>query len=276
MIPQNINQFAQTSQQGQIDLPYQGPVFSCQVVSTQVVPLVPGQAVKLVDVGGGVMKVAALASDSDVPFGFVVLNLKDSDYSALKFVEIATQGGVMWMTSAAAIARGANVQVSNADQKVATSAGVNPVAGVAFDKATAADQLIRVYVSSPALTGAASQPQVITNVVTLAEINAGKILVPVPAGKKAIVTNFVARVIGAFTTGTSVDLLVGATNVASLAQAQLTNGAVLTPNSAGVTLGAGFGAAGVDDGDITVAKTGANFAGGTSVTFTVTYALINA
>jgi hypothetical protein len=107
-------------------------------------------------------------------------------------------------------------------------------------------------------------------------VNAGKTLVAVPAGKKAIVTNFVARSSGAFGALTSVDLLVGATNVASFAQAQLTNGAVLAPASTGVTLGAGFGIAGADGADITVGKTGSTGTTATSITLTVSYQLIDA
>src|SRR5690606_228565 len=86
--------------------------------------------------------------------------------------------------------------------------------------------------------------QHLVNVVTLAQVNAGKVLLAVPTGKKAVVLDFIARSNGAFAAGDSIELNVGAVEVASLAQAQLTNGAVLVPTATGVTLGAGYGIAG--------------------------------
>lgn len=291
-----INQFGITPVQGQLDLPDLSSVITCQVVSTQVDDLVQGQAVKLTTVAGGVPKVASLAADSDVTFGFVVRNLKDQVYPAQSMVEIAIFGSIMWMTSSAAITRGAKIEVVSASNKVKTNAGTNPVVGFAYDTASGADELIRVYVLTQsyqsgqviadiaglqdaldALTAAAEAAiNPVINVVTLAQVNAGKTIVSVPTGKKAIVTGFIARCAGSFAALDSIDLKVGSAIVASLAQAQLTNGAVLVPASTGVTLGAGFGILGGDGDDITVIKAGSDGTTATSITFTVLYSLQDA
>lgn len=291
---QNINQFSQTPVQGDVDLGVGAPgaIVTCQVTSDEAVALVAGQAVKLVDSAGGVPKVTALDANTDEVFGFISRNLKDASYPAGARCEVALQGSFMYMTSGAAIARGAKIEVVNSTKKVITNAGTNPVSGFAYDKATAADQLIRVYILTPGYTLSqtigdiaglqdeldelSTYNQTVVNVVTLAEVNAGKTLVSVPAGKKAIVTDFIARSLGAFAVLTSIDLKVGAAIVASLAQAQLTNGAVLHPGQSGVTLGAAFGIAGADGDDITVTKVGTDGTTATNITFTVTYNLIDA
>ncbi len=146
---QNPNQFEQTSVQGQLDLEYQGSVISAQVDAAQATALVAGQPVKMATTPGGLPKVVALAADTDVSFGFAARNPKDSDYAALERVEIAQFGSAMWMTAGAAIARGAQVEVVSATNKVITTGGVNPIVGYALDTATADDDLIRVVIQSP-------------------------------------------------------------------------------------------------------------------------------
>lgn len=288
----DINSFKITPVQGQVDLSFAGSVVSARVKSTEPTALVAGQAIKLVDTAGGVPEVTALTANTDQAFGFVTRNLKDASFPAYASVEIGLQSTVVWMTAGAAIARGAKLEVVYTTNKVITNAGTNPVCGYAYDKAAADGDLIRVYVITPQFNAAqtiadiaglqddldalALYNQSVVNVVTLAEVNAGKVLVSVPTGKKAIVTDFIARCSGAFAIGTSIDLLVGAANVASIAQAQATNGAILHPGETGVTLGAAFGIAGADGDDVTVGKTGSAFTTATNVTFTVTYRLIDA
>jgi hypothetical protein len=273
---QNPNQFVQTPEIGSTDLTLASAnVISATVSSSQVTTLVPGQAVKLEDSAGGLPKVLSLAADSDNTFGFVCRNVKDVERAAGENLEIALVDTVMWMQAGAAIARGASVEVVQASGKVITGAGANPVVGWAYDKAAADGDLIRVYIT--AMPQATGNIRTATVTATLAEINAGKVLIPGTLGKKILVTNFVERVTGAFITGTSVDLVSDATtvNVESSAQAQLTNGAVLVPASSGVTLGAGFGVALPVAEGLKVQKTGSAFAGGTSIAFTISYALVN-
>ncbi len=174
-----------------------------------------------------------------------------------------------------------------------TNAGTNPVIGFALDTATGADELIRVYIITQSyqsaqvigdIAGLQAALDVLTagvlasvNTVrvtaTLAEINAGKEIVPASTGKKIRVINYAARVVGAFTTTTSVDLQDGTTGtkVTALGVAGLTNGALLLPSSSNTTLGAGFAADLATSENLKVVNTGTAAAGGTSITFTVTY-----
>ena len=146
------NMFTQETVAGQVDLSVSnGGVVSAEVYASEAVPLVPGQAVKIVDSAGGVPKVTALAANTESTFGIVLRNIKDVSYPAKAPLEIGMMGCVVYMTSSAAIARGAAVEMIYTTNKVVTNAGVNPPIGIAYDKATGADQLIRVMLRTPVL-----------------------------------------------------------------------------------------------------------------------------
>jgi hypothetical protein len=150
---QNVNQFAQTPEQGFLDLQTgMNNVLNCAVSLSESATLIAGQPVKLEDSAGGVPKVLALAANTDSTFGFVVYNQKDTGFTAGMGVSIAIKGTVMTMEAGAAIARGAPVQVVYTTNKVITSAGVNPRVGFALDKAAADTDLIRVYIETPAVS----------------------------------------------------------------------------------------------------------------------------
>jgi hypothetical protein len=277
-----INAFKMVPVQGGVDLQAaQANVFSCAVDASQATALVAGQAVRIYDSAGGVPKVVAVTGNDDTGlFGFVVRNLKDIDDPALARLEIASTGTVMYMTAGAAIARGARVEIVNSTIKVITAAGTNPVVGVALDKASGDDALIRVLIISPLTNpSAATAPAVTTARVaaTLAEINDGKVIIAGVSGKKIRVLDVTQRVAGNFAATTSVDLQdESATKALVSAVAALTNGAVLGPYSTNVTRGAGFAADLAAGEDLVVANVGDPATTGTSITYTVTYALIDA
>lgn len=117
--------------------------------------------------------------------------------------------------------------------------------------------------------------------VTLAELNAGKTIIPGVPGFKILVLDVRKLVTGAFT-GLTLSVLqssnVSPVVVTSYTQASLTNGAVFTTTAtiSGQTLGAGF-EVGLGTGDSLVsAKTGSAAAGGTSIKYTVHYQLVAA
>lgn len=275
----NQNQFAQQPVLGDLDLQYDGSVITAAAASSVATPFVAGQPVKIEDSAGGVPKMLALTSNGDQTFGFVIRNLKDVNVPAGQAFELALKDSVIWLVSDAAISRGSDVEVvynSNSGAgAVITSAGINPVVGKALDKATAANQLIRVYLAVP-ISNTTANGGVKTVVVTstLAQINAGQTLIPGVAGKAITVTNFARRVSGAFATGTSVDLQSSnatPVKVTSTAEAGLTNGAIIVPGSANNTLGAGYAAAlGIGDG-LVIANVGTAQTGGTSITDTISY-----
>lgn len=154
----NPNQFDQSVVKGQLDLKMQPSVISCQVKSDESTPLVPGQAVLMVDSAGGVPKVTAATTDEEDIFGFVVRNNKQSSFAAGEAVEIAMgRGCVMYMEAGAAVARNAQVQVVITGQKVITAAvGDHRIVGRALDKAAADADLIRVWIDLPGAQTASS------------------------------------------------------------------------------------------------------------------------
>lgn len=111
---------------------------------------------------------------------------------------------------------------------------------------------------------------------TLAEINAGKVIVPAKTGKKIRVTGYIARSVGAFGANTSVDLesTTSHTKVTAIARAGLTDGAILMPSSTNTTLGAGFGADLESGESLSVVNVGSTATTATSMTFTVTGAYV--
>lgn len=270
----NINQFNISTVQGQVDLLIDSTVVSGIISPNEATSLVPGQAVKLEDSSAPTMRFLAVTSPTDPIFGYITRTVKDINYTAGEGVEVGIDGTVMYMTAGAAIARGATVEYDNTNVRVIRAAGVNPTTGIAFDKATALGDLVRVLIRNPAASSPALRQAVV--VATLAEINAGKVLIPGVAGKQITVTSFVERVLGAFATGTSVDLQAETTGtkIEVSAEAALTNGAVLIPGSANVTLGAGFGAPLPAGEGVKVVNVGAAQTGGTSITYTITYAVM--
>ena len=269
-----MNQFAITTVAGQMDLEFHGGVLSAIVSPNQSGSLVAAQAVKVEDTTGGAIKVLARTSTTDPIFGIIARNPKNASFSLGMPVELAQANSAIYMTALGAISRGASVEIDFSTNSVTPALGINPILGIALDKAVNAGDLIRIllrdvpYVASPA-------SKVASGTFTLAQINAGATLIPGVAGKQITVENFVQRVTGAFTTTTSVNLQSSATSVVveAAAVAGLTNGAVLVPGSANVTLGAGFGAALPAGEGVVVANVGTAAAGGTSIAYTVEYKL---
>lgn len=271
----NINQFNQSTVAGEPDLQFPGSVVTARVSTNQVTALVAGQAVKVEDTTGPLPNVLATAALTDPVWGIVLRNLKDASFPALAALEIGRDNTVVYLTASAAISRGVPVQIDPSTFQIATWDGVSTPIGEAYGKATAQGDLIRVWLRlTPFIGNVDPAIQTVDVTATLAQINAGLTLVAGQAGSKLRVLNYVARVTGAFATGTSVEL--ESTNgtpvaVSTIAEAALTNGAVLLPSSANTTLGAGFGAQlGTGDG-LKVVNNGSAQTGGTSIEFTVTY-----
>lgn len=147
---QNPNQFAETSFLGMIDQRFDYNTTEVQIDSSQSGSLYAGQAVKIVDSIDGVPKVVAVSAITDQVFGFINFDIKSATFSAFDMCEISQAGNVIYLYATGAIARGAQVCVD-----VVTKGGVSAlvstanIVGYAFDKATAAGQLIRVKLATP-------------------------------------------------------------------------------------------------------------------------------
>jgi hypothetical protein len=273
----NVNQFAQIPVLGQMDLEFQGSVFTGAVSVNQATALVAGQPVYVENSAGGVPKVLALPGNSTPANGVVARNFKDQSFPANGRVEVAFDDSVIWLLSNAAINRWSAVEADTSTPgNVGPALGVNPRLGIAFDEATGSGQLIRVLLKLPVPAAAVTQ-QVLRQVVTLAQINAGLVLIPGVPGRKIQVEAVTQRVVGNFATGTSVEL--ESTNaspvaVVTTAEAGLTDGAFLFSGDTHNTIGAGFFAPlGTGDG-LKVVNNGSAQTGGTSITYGIIYSII--
>ncbi len=148
------NQFAQSSYLGVVDLRLCLNTVSVQIDSTQSDPLYAGSPVLIVDSAGGVPKVVGI-TDEDVNItGFLNYSTKNQTYVAGDAAEMSMGGNVITLYSAGAIARGAQVSWDILGNGVVSAAGNtgDNILGWAYDKATAAGQLIRVYLKTPSFT----------------------------------------------------------------------------------------------------------------------------
>ncbi len=160
----NQNQFAQTAQVGQVDMPYNYNTIPVQIDATQSGVIYAGQAVKLVASSsngaasnggtGQVPKVIACAADTEDVFGFINYVQKNVSFAAGQAAEISQDGNVMYLWATAAIVQGAQVELD-----LSTVGGVAPkgsagndYVGWAFDGAAAAGALIRVRLVVPSFT----------------------------------------------------------------------------------------------------------------------------
>lgn len=142
---QEMNQFGMTAEKGQLTLAPNWSTLNAQVSENETGTLVHGQAVLIEDADGAQIPVIAATDATDAVFGFVTFNTRTGGYVAEENVKIAKRGDVMRMEASAAIARGANVEIVVAGQKVATQSAGTTV-GVALDKAAADGDLIRVLI----------------------------------------------------------------------------------------------------------------------------------
>lgn len=148
----NPNQFAETQLAGVVDLRYAFNTVSVQIDSTQATPLYPGAAVKIVDSANGVPKVVGCAANSDEVMGFINFDIKTVQFVAGSLAEISMGGNVIYLWATGAIARGVQVSLDLSSMAAVRSAAGNTgdnIVGWAYDKATAAGQLIRVSLRTP-------------------------------------------------------------------------------------------------------------------------------
>lgn len=108
---------------------------------------------------------------------------------------------------------------------------------------------------------------------TLAQINAGTTILPAITGRVLRLLNFSAMPNGSFGTGTAIvleDSTTG-TDFISLAQAQLTDNAILAPAITGVTLGAAWGDGGASGEGLKIDGTGTDFDTATDLALNLTF-----
>lgn len=154
---QSPNAFAQSPQLGMIDMRFPYNTVAVQIDASQSTALYPGAAVKMVDSAGGVPKVVGCSANSDEVLGFINYNIKNVTFEAGDAAEISMGGNVMFLYAVGAIARGAQVQLdlsTNGGVKTKTGSSGADIVGWALDKASAAGDLIRVFITTPSFAKA--------------------------------------------------------------------------------------------------------------------------
>lgn len=147
----NPNQFAQTTQVGVLDQRFNFNTIAVQV-SSDASDCYPGTAVKVVDSAGGVIKVKPCDADTDNVLGFINYNNKNTSFPAGANCEVSAGGNVIYLYATEAIARGIFVTLdvtAVGGVKASTGSSADRIVGWAFDKATAAGDIIRVYLQTP-------------------------------------------------------------------------------------------------------------------------------
>lgn len=149
---QSQNAFAQSSQVGMVDLRFPYNTVSVQIDSSQATALYAGAAVKIIDSAGGVPKVVGCAANSDEVLGFINFDIKTVQFVAGSVAEISMAGNVMFLFATGAIARGVQVSLDLTTMGGVRAAAGNTgddIVGWAYDKASAAGDLIRVFLKTP-------------------------------------------------------------------------------------------------------------------------------
>lgn len=144
---QNLNQFQQTAERGQIALLCaNSPVISAVVDSTETGTLKAGDAVKLVSTSAGIPHVVKVGNADTSCLGFVVFNpVKNDGIVKNDRIEVAITGAFIYQVASDAIQSGAEVDYSYSTGKIAT-ANSGLKCGVAVDAAAADGDLIRIAV----------------------------------------------------------------------------------------------------------------------------------
>lgn len=151
---QSLNQFNQTSERGQIALRGEGNnLISVVVDSAETGVIKAGDLVVLSGSNGGIPTVKKAAGTAgEVILGFAVYNVIQNEFKAGMLLEIALTSVFMTMEASAAIAAGKSVAYAAATGLVqeapSSAAAATPVVGVALTKATAANDLIVVYIKT--------------------------------------------------------------------------------------------------------------------------------
>jgi hypothetical protein len=148
----NPNQFGITAQLGELDLQTNPnpAVITVQIASNVVGKMVPGQGVKFVDLGAsdtaGVPIVGPRDDDDDVLDGLVITSTQKGEFVAGDVVRIAMNGAIIRLNSSAALARGVDVALDESSAGDIQAVGAHIRLGRLLDKATAANQLVRVLI----------------------------------------------------------------------------------------------------------------------------------
>lgn len=139
---------------GQLDLDVNLNNFAGVVDSTQTAALVPGDPVSIAGTTSKGLPHYIKAAEGSLVFGYVKWSAKQGSFSAGDMVEIASGGDVMYMEAGGALNAGVavNFKIDSGTGAITleapgTSAG--STIGYTMEQATAAGDLVRVYLLAP-------------------------------------------------------------------------------------------------------------------------------
>lgn len=150
---QNLNQFSQSAERGQIPLlGAEGFVVSAIVDSTSAT-INAGDAVEIITTSKGIPKVKKLANATNAVFGFAIYNPVKNANVAGDRIEVMITGGVMYMIASEVINAGVEVEYNITTGKIApyvVDSGITPntIVGKTIDYASGNNILTRVYIKS--------------------------------------------------------------------------------------------------------------------------------
>ncbi len=150
----NLNQFSKGSViPGQLDLVTGAGenAFTFRINSeSSATDIAAGTPVKLVDGGasdsGGVPVVDVVEDASEVSFGAIIYSIKNGKYQPGDIVQVSSRGSVQFFTATAPINRGEVVSIDATNTGQVKAKGGDARFGMTFDKAKAANAVIRVLV----------------------------------------------------------------------------------------------------------------------------------
>lgn len=151
---QELNQFSQTADRGQIVLRGEGTnKMSVLVDATEAGVIIPGDLVVLVGSKGMLPTVKkATGGPGEVPLGFAVLNFVQNVWKANDLLEIALTSECMLMIAKEAITAGKKVAYDTASDKVqvapSVAADATPEIGVALTSAAKDTDPVAVYIKT--------------------------------------------------------------------------------------------------------------------------------
>lgn len=154
----NQNQFAKGPVVGQIDQSRGGinNALSLRIdPDSSAADVVAGTGVKFVDGGandaGGLPYVDVISGDTDeATAGVILWTPKQGEFQPKDIIQAAQNGDIVWMKAAGALARGVNVALDQSAPGYVQALSTNAKIGRLIDKASAADDLVRVIIETAA------------------------------------------------------------------------------------------------------------------------------
>jgi hypothetical protein len=148
----NPNQFEMQPLKGDLAIKDRGIVDDGRLAYTVTDHLIPGTPVKIADTSSRVLEFVPASRDNDPIYGFTIFDIKKNSLTGGDYVNVASTKTVMYMEASEAIPKGHALAVVIGLTSVQVTKWVTGKTNIGFslDQATAANQIIRVQIETPA------------------------------------------------------------------------------------------------------------------------------